>query len=44
MESYFTGIIVFIGSTSDSWLSKGQNSIQTSVYGAEFMAGKTDCE
>ena len=35
------GIIVYVGSTRVTWSSKRQTSIQTSSYGAEFMAGKT---
>ena len=36
-----TRIIIYVGSTPVSWSSKRQTSIQTSSYGAEFMAGKT---
>ena len=39
-----TGIVVFIGRMPVSWSSKRQTSIQTSNYGAEFMAGKTACK
>ena len=39
-----TGIIIFVGSTPILWESKRQNSVQTSIYGAEFTALKRAVE
>lgn len=33
-----TGLIAFVGSTSVYWKSKRQTNVQTSTFGAEFMA------
>ena len=39
-----TGLVVYVGRTPVMWSSKRQTSIQSSSYGAEFMAGRSACE
>jgi len=34
-----TGIIVFVNSTPIRWYCKKQNTVETSMYGAELVAG-----
>eukprot|EP00979_Chaetoceros_neogracilis_P009185 scaffold2090_cov151-Chaetoceros_neogracile.AAC.2 len=35
-----TGVIVFLGSTPLRWICKKQNTVETSTYGAEIVAGR----
>ena len=39
-----TGIIVFVGRTPIYWESKRQSSVQTSIFGAEFISMKKAVE
>ena len=39
-----TGIIIFLNSTPIKWYSKKQNTVETSTYGAELVAGRLACE
>ena len=39
-----TGLLAFVGSTPVHWKSKRQTSVQTSTFGAEFMALKSASE
>ena len=39
-----TGMILFVGSTPVVWISKQQTSVQTSTFGAEFVALKKAVE
>eukprot|EP00957_Ditylum_brightwellii_P054811 4153902-Ditylum_brightwellii.AAC.1 len=39
-----TGLIIFVGRTPVMFQSKHQGTIETSTYGAEFMAMKTAVE
>jgi hypothetical protein len=39
-----TGLILFLNSTPVKWLSKRQNTIETSTYGAELVAGRMATE
>ena len=39
-----TGIIVFMGSTPMRWHCKKQNTVETSTYGAEIVAGRLGVE
>ena len=39
-----SGVVAYVGRTPVAWLCKRQTTIQTSSYGAEFMAGRTACE
>ena len=39
-----TGLIIFVGCTPVTYLSKRQASVQTSTFGAEFTALKTSVE
>ena len=39
-----TGLVVMVGRTPVSWSTKRQTAIQTSSYGAEFMAGRSACQ
>ena len=39
-----TGFIVFLNSAPIYWYSKRQGSLETSTYGAEFIAMKQACE
>ena len=39
-----TGMIVFINSTPVRWYCKKQNTVETSTYGAELVAGRVACE
>ena len=39
-----TGIIVFFNSTPMRWVSKKQNTVETSTYGAEIVAGRLAAE
>ena len=39
-----TGLLIFLGRTPVYWMSKRQGAIETSTYGAEFMAMKTAVE
>ena len=39
-----TGMIVFINSTPVRWYCKKQNTVETSTYGSELVAGRIACE
>ena len=39
-----TGVLVVVGSTPVSWISKRQGAVATSTYGAEFVAMRTATE
>ena len=39
-----TGMIVFVNSTPVRWYCKRQNTVETSTYGAELVAGRIACE
>ena len=39
-----TFLIVYVGGIPVVWFAKRQTSIQSSTYGAEFMASQTACE
>lgn len=39
-----TGIIEFVNKTLLDWYSKKQNTVETSTYGSEFVAGRTATE
>ena len=39
-----TGIIEFVNKTPLDWYSKKQNTVETSTYGSEFVAGRTATE
>ncbi len=39
-----TGIILFFNSTPVKWFCKKQNTVETSTYGSELVAGRLACE
>ena len=39
-----TGVLLFLNSTIIKWYSKRQNTVETSTYGSELVAGKTATE
>ena len=39
-----TGILLFFNSTPVRWFCKKQNTVETSTYGAELVAGRLACE
>jgi len=39
-----TGVIIFLNSTSIKWICKKQNTVKTSTYGAELVAGRLAAE
>ena len=39
-----TGIVVFLNSTPVKWFCKKQNTVETSTYGSELVAGRLACE
>ena len=39
-----TGVLLFLNSTILKWYSKRQNTVETSTYGSELVAGKTATE
>ncbi len=39
-----TGILLFVNNTPIKWISKRQNTVETSTYGSEMVAGRIACE
>ena len=39
-----TGLLLFLGSTLIAWMSKRQNTVETSTYGAEMVAARIATE
>jgi hypothetical protein len=39
-----TGILVMLNNTPIRWISKRQNTVETSIYGSEFVASRIDTE
>ena len=41
---FVTGLLLFLGSTPIAWMSKRQNTVETSTYGAEMVAARIATE